>query len=191
MQTYDRILAHSAELFSEKGFEAVSMRDIAKACGIKAPSLYNHFKDKQSLYQATLKSVFDQHNEQLIAVLVGEQSAEEKLEEVIRLSACKMAEDTIFRQLILRELLQNDPQKLQFLAETVMAESCKQLEKILRQINPDSDLHFTITTLLGMTLFHFQIGNMRDFLPGSQSKHHQTDYLAEQIFKTTLKSLKA
>lgn len=191
MQTYDRILAHSAELFSEHGFEAVSMRDIAKASGIKAPSLYNHFKDKQSLYQATLKAVFDQHNEQLISVLVGELGAEEKLKEVIRLSAYKMAEDTTFRQLILRELLQNDPQKLQFLAETVMAESCKQLEKILYQINPQSDHHFTITSILGQMLFHFQIGNMRDFLPGSKPKHHETDYLAEQIFKSTLMSIRA
>lgn len=189
MQTYDRILLQATELFADRGFEAVSMRDIAQASGIKAPSLYNHFKDKQSLYQATLQSVFNQHNAQLIDVLISQETPEEKLKKVIEISAEKMASDANFRQLFQRELMQNDPERLRFLAETVMNETCKQLEKILNQINPDSDHHFTITSLLGQLLFHFQIGSMRDFLPGSQAKHHDTRYLSEQVYNWTLKNI--
>ncbi|MBN2647889.1 MAG: TetR/AcrR family transcriptional regulator [Thiotrichales bacterium] len=182
MQTYDRILVQAAALFAQQGYEAVSMRDIAQASGIKAPSLYNHFSDKQSLYRATVQSVFTQHNEQLIDVLRSSHKPLDKLKKVIYLSAVKMAEDKIFRQLILRELLQNDPEKLQFLAEKVMADTCEHFARILRELNPSADHHFTITSLMGMLLFHFQIDIMRDFLPDAQAKHHRTDYLSEQIF---------
>jgi len=41
--TKQRILEKSLELFSTKGYDAVSVGEIAKAVGIKAPSLYNHF----------------------------------------------------------------------------------------------------------------------------------------------------
>ena len=40
--TKQRILEKSLELFSAKGYDAVSVGEIAKAVGIKAPSLYNH-----------------------------------------------------------------------------------------------------------------------------------------------------
>lgn len=49
MSTRDKIIYESLNLFSKKGFDAISVRDIAKAVGIKASSLYNHFKNKQDI----------------------------------------------------------------------------------------------------------------------------------------------
>lgn len=48
--TKQRILEKSLELFSTKGYDAVSVGEIAKAVGIKAPSLYNHFPGKQAIF---------------------------------------------------------------------------------------------------------------------------------------------
>lgn len=50
MITRDRILREALRLFSEKGFEAVSVRNIAGAVGIKESSLYNHFTGKQDIF---------------------------------------------------------------------------------------------------------------------------------------------
>lgn len=50
----NRILDAAFGLFSEKGFTATSMRDIADALGIKAASLYNHFAGKQELFDALI-----------------------------------------------------------------------------------------------------------------------------------------
>lgn len=44
MTTKDNIIEQALRLFSAKGFEAVSVRDIARAVGIKESSLYYHFK---------------------------------------------------------------------------------------------------------------------------------------------------
>ena len=44
--TKQKIIEKALELFSVHGYDAVSVGDIAKAVGIKAPSLYNHFQSK-------------------------------------------------------------------------------------------------------------------------------------------------
>ena len=45
----DEIIKTAAKLFKEKGYSAVTMRDIATAMGMKAASLYNHIKSKQEI----------------------------------------------------------------------------------------------------------------------------------------------
>jgi AcrR family transcriptional regulator len=55
MSTKEKILREALGLFSVKGFDAVSMRDIASAVGIKESSLYNHFKSKQDIFDSILR----------------------------------------------------------------------------------------------------------------------------------------
>ena len=43
------ILKVAKDLITEKGYNAVSMRDLAKALDIKAASLYNHIANKQEI----------------------------------------------------------------------------------------------------------------------------------------------
>lgn len=59
--TRDRALEAALELFSQKGYQAVSMGDIAGALGIKAPSLYKHFKGKEELYAALFPPLEDHY----------------------------------------------------------------------------------------------------------------------------------
>lgn len=47
-----RIITEALRLFSEKGYSATSVKEIAAAVGIKAPSLYNHFDSKQKIFDA-------------------------------------------------------------------------------------------------------------------------------------------
>lgn len=54
--TRQRILDKALELFAAKGYDAVGVAEIAKAVGIKAPSLYNHFPGKQAIFDAIVAS---------------------------------------------------------------------------------------------------------------------------------------
>lgn len=54
--TRRRILDQALELFAARGYEAVSVGEIAEAAGIKAPSLYNHFPSKQAIFDALIAS---------------------------------------------------------------------------------------------------------------------------------------
>lgn len=59
MNTREKIIYESLNLFSTKGFDAISVRDIAKAVGIKASSLYNHFKNKQDIFDTIINKYSD------------------------------------------------------------------------------------------------------------------------------------
>lgn len=52
MDTKHKILLEALRLFSQKGYAAVSVEQIAGAVGIKAPSLYKHYKSKQDIFDA-------------------------------------------------------------------------------------------------------------------------------------------
>ena len=54
--TKQRILDKALELFSTQGYDSVSVGEIAKAVGVKAPSLYNHFPGKQAIFDAIVES---------------------------------------------------------------------------------------------------------------------------------------
>lgn len=52
--TREKILDVSLELFSQKGYSAVSIRDICKCVGIKESSVYYHFESKQNIFDELL-----------------------------------------------------------------------------------------------------------------------------------------
>lgn len=47
----------ASRLFSEKGFDAVSMSDIARKAKIRPASIYYHFESKEALYEAILENI--------------------------------------------------------------------------------------------------------------------------------------
>jgi len=59
--TKQKILDKALELFAAKGYDSVSVGDIAEAVGIKAPSLYNHFPGKQAIFNAIVESTATQY----------------------------------------------------------------------------------------------------------------------------------
>lgn len=50
MGTKDKILEVSLSLFSQRGFSAVSVRDIASAVGVRESAMYKHFSSKQAVF---------------------------------------------------------------------------------------------------------------------------------------------
>lgn len=64
MNTKKRILDEALTLFAEKGYGNVYVGQIAEAVGIKAPSLYKHFKSKQDIFNAILDEMKDSYDKQ-------------------------------------------------------------------------------------------------------------------------------
>ena len=73
--TKQRIIDKALELFSERGYDAVGVGEIAAAVGIKAPSLYNHFSSKQSIFDAIVETTALQYEKDTDRIDIHVQSA--------------------------------------------------------------------------------------------------------------------
>jgi len=81
----DQIIKISAKLFKEKGYAAVTMRDIAKALDIKAASLYNHISSKQDILKIIIISIAEEFTDKMNRIHASEVSCIEKLQQIIAL----------------------------------------------------------------------------------------------------------
>ncbi|MBR8704064.1 TetR/AcrR family transcriptional regulator [Porphyromonas levii] len=60
MSNKEQILRESFMLFLKNGYEAVSLVDIEKACGVSRGGIYHHFKSKESIFIESIgKFVFE------------------------------------------------------------------------------------------------------------------------------------
>ena len=62
-ETKELILQKSLELFSTKGYAALSMRDLAKEVGIQSSTIYYYFKSKQDIFNALVQKANQLSNE--------------------------------------------------------------------------------------------------------------------------------
>ncbi len=87
------ILMNAAELFRKKGFAAASVRELAEALGIEAPSLYNHIGSKAELLQEICFEVAKDYTAHMDKVLQSNKNAAEKTAEIIRFHVRKLSTD--------------------------------------------------------------------------------------------------
>src|SRR2546425_8972262 len=52
--TRERILEAALDLFARHGFAGTSVRQLARAVGLRESSLYNHFAGKEAIYHALI-----------------------------------------------------------------------------------------------------------------------------------------
>ncbi|MGO2102794.1 MAG: TetR/AcrR family transcriptional regulator [Psychroflexus halocasei] len=78
------IINAAALLFQEKGFSAVSMRDLAAHLNIKAASLYNHISSKQEILAAIVLEVAQEFTYHINTIFPEKSSTQEKLEAIIQ-----------------------------------------------------------------------------------------------------------
>lgn len=60
MNTKEKIFYVSLDLFSQRGYDSVSLREIAEEVGIKKSSIYSHYPSKESI----LMDIFDYFTQQ-------------------------------------------------------------------------------------------------------------------------------
>ncbi|HWQ84411.1 MAG TPA: TetR/AcrR family transcriptional regulator [Anaerolineales bacterium] len=79
MMTRDDILNAAAQVFSQKGFHAASMQDIAEAVNLQKGSLYHHVNSKQEILALLLDHALDLLIKRLEAVIAQPLPTEGKL----------------------------------------------------------------------------------------------------------------
>ena len=63
------LISTGIRLLSEEGYEAFSLRRVAKACGVSQAAPYRHFKDKDALVMAIMAQALEAFNDSLTAAV--------------------------------------------------------------------------------------------------------------------------
>lgn len=85
--THDQILKVATQLFSEKGFANVSIRDICDEAGVTAPTVYHYFGNKEHLFQAVVRKTLSLNffRQYLIETVESQPTLQEQLAAFIRI----------------------------------------------------------------------------------------------------------
>ncbi len=79
-----RILNVAVNLFAHKGYDAVSVREIAEAAEVTKPVIYYYFKNKRDLYLNLIRESFKESHRIYQNIYKADTSADEKLRELMR-----------------------------------------------------------------------------------------------------------
>lgn len=183
------ILEQAIPLFAARGYSGVSMRDLSKAVGIRAASLYHHFPDKQSLYLDAMGYLFADKAEGITMAINGNGTPFERLEQFVTRFVELMGNDPNFRALLQRELLDGDEARLKLLAERVFIGPFQAITALAEELAPDCDPHMLAISMAGLVLFHFETAPIRRFLPGGQPKHNDLNVVARHVTRLLGKAL--
>ena len=108
--TKEGILEAAALIFSEKGYHATSMQDIADAVNLQKASLYYHFESKQEILGDILDNALDLINNQLELVLSQSLTPDKKLRQAMVTYFRTIAEHQSLSAVLLLELKSLDPE---------------------------------------------------------------------------------
>ena len=179
--TRTEILKAAIVVFSEQGYEGVSMRNIANVVNISAPALYNHFKDKQSLYIAAITESFGNKSGLLLQALTGAAEPIVRLEQFVFQLCEVLHDDPEFRRLMQRELLDGDEKRLRYLATEVFGLSFQKMMDLLTELKPDCDAHSLAVMIIGMIHKPFELKPLVRFFSGNQSVHDSPVHITKQV----------
>jgi len=95
-ETRERLLRSAAQLFADRGFKKVTVRDICRAARANVAAVNYHFGDKSGLYREVLQLAIDTMRATSDAARVaGEgQPADERLRRYIQVSLRRVTEST-------------------------------------------------------------------------------------------------
>ncbi|BCD68100.1 TetR/AcrR family transcriptional regulator [Nitratiruptor sp. YY09-18] len=131
--TKDKILTAAIELMAEGGYSGASMRKIARKVGIRESAIYNHFKNKDEIFQTIMQQLFSNPFEDFFQKKPIEEYAPKgkrylyEYAATIKLLTFDPKNEKLFR-IILAELLHNKDVRKLFL-KYFYDENIKQLSK--------------------------------------------------------------
>jgi AcrR family transcriptional regulator len=81
----DKVIKAAIRVFSKKGYDGASVREIAASARLTKPMIYYHFKNKKDLYQYLLESHIETLQQGLFSILQADQEPVSTLGRIIDL----------------------------------------------------------------------------------------------------------
>lgn len=199
IKTSEKILNCAKKMFARYGYEGTIMDDLAKQCKVNKASIYYHHKDKATLYENTLMSLFGPIADSVIEAVAKETDAIKKLHTHIKTFSDSIMKRPEFAAILMREMASggiNMPmnarkqmQRILFLLNEIL--QLGKAQNVFKAADP-LIIHFMIVGTLN--LFVASIGFRKSIddktKPCEQIKSTSLEMTAEQISKTITDSLR-
>ncbi len=189
VDTREQLLKTASKLFGEKGFEAVSTRELAKAADVNIAMIAYYFGSKEGLFKAMIEERFPKTVTHLRNIQKNEGNAWDKISAVIDLYLEKIIGDSSFHKLVFRELsLEQRPEHRELILSGI-EKNWEVIKTYIREgqesgdFKENIDIELTIASVFGTI---FQLINMPCWtirLLGEKDEK----FVKSEAFKTRLK----
>lgn len=163
-----RILIAARALFAERGYEGVSIRDIAERAKVSKANVFHHFTNKMGLYRAVLEdssSMFEQVREQLNH---GDAPARERLQRFAHEHLQLMLRDPHSVDLFMRQMMSTPDNAQRSLAENNVVDGFRGLIQRLEdmrlrgELADDLDPLVLALVIIGANFTYFRLRGLLD-----------------------------
>lgn len=182
----ERMLTVATQLFSRKGYKAVSIREIAQRSGVTLSSLYHHFGDKRSLYlQAHLRE-FGKSSARLEAAIErGDTAAQRLLSFTTELCRVLSEPGPLFK-LVARHWIEGDPDVVRSLAQATVPEQFRRVRGAIRELAPERHATAMALSIYAMVHGHITLRAFSDSITSSSGVPRQPELMAEFVLTQLL-----
>ncbi|MGH9887753.1 MAG: TetR/AcrR family transcriptional regulator [bacterium] len=159
-----RLVAEARELFAQRGYGEVSIRELARAANVTPGMISYYFGDKQGLYEAMLASVFEEllaRVRELAAQQAQQAQGTRPLEGLIRLYIATISSQPWVPALLLREIVTGDSAARARFVERFASRVAALIPGLVAaeiaagELRADLDPKLALLSLMGMSIFPF------------------------------------
>ena len=165
------ILDAAVRLFSELGFDGVSMRAVARKAGVSKANIYHHFDSKEALYVAVLNASVSETADLLHGLASRQERFEEGLAGFAHAHLEHLFANPLTSRLLLREALNGDPARVKTIVDQVIGGSFREMVAIFEagqrsgELRTGPDPALCAFMLTGINFFFFQALEMLAQVP--------------------------
>ncbi len=160
------ILAEARRLFAARGFDGVSISDVATAAAVSKANIFHHFGTKQALYMEVLTSSLNEFGELTDHLQRERAPIEQRLHHFLLAHAAHLQKYPEAAQVVLRELLENRSEITQQLAEQAAGAQFRRLFELVQEaqrageIRAEVDPAALVVAMIGAVVFQFQVRSL-------------------------------
>ena len=201
VETRQRLINAAAELFAEKGFNNVTVRDICQVAAANVAAVNYYFRDKLSLYKEVVQLAAEEMNRMKMDVITAAepQAPEEKLHTYIRLTLHHLLdphEESWMEKLIARESSDPTP-ALDVIIDKGIKPTSERMGRMVAELLgtglDDSRVWRCFLSIHGQCLFYkYSVPiTMRMAPPGFKYTPEMIDGIADHIYQFSLAGIRA
>ena len=178
----DRIVIAARALFAERGYEGVSIRDVADRARVSKANVFHHFSNKMGLYRAVLNDSSSMFDELVDVLDQCQQPPRERLAVFIRENLSAMLNDPHSVNLFMRQMMSAPDNAQRTLAEDNVVNGFQKLISRLENLQSehrlvdDVDPAVLAMSIVGANFIFFRLRGVIDRISDRFGPHDAEDF---------------